>query len=507
MSQKDIVQKSYDDLPYFSKSFSKTQAGLQAAILQMIGHESPAIETARVLEIGCSFGGNIIPFALAYPKAKVVGVDLSEVQIQKGKEVIERIGLSNIELLHKNILDFDASYGKFDYIICHGVFSWVKPEVQDGILKVIKEHLSPKGSAVISYNTYPGWKSQDTLRDLINLRVDSLLASGYELNPTECVDLSKEALSLLIDSPFIQESVKNAAKEILEKDNYYFYHEYLETSNQPMLLRDFQDKLLAHGLSHVIDSDFARSMLVLDNQELADKIKYFSQKNHILREQYYDFVCNRMFRSSIITHLENLPSCNTTPDIRIQDLEKLHLRASLPKNEKGEPLFLGNEVSEEYKGILESIEKSYPSTISVVELRKLHAEDSHFYEKILHLLHKNVVEFSKEKRELRKQEKLAINPSYLNYISYFRETANPVIGFSNYAGMLIELSQVDLVLLPLFDGSKTDAEIEEEILRLDEEKILVISPEENKEKRIVAKNTVANYRFFIERNFLNAPNE
>lgn len=507
MNQKDIVQKSYDDLPYFSKSFTKTQPTLQAAILQMLGHQSPAIETARVLEIGCSFGGNIIPFALAYPKAKVLGVDLSEVQIQKGKEVIEKIGLKNIELLHKNILDFDSSYGEFDYILCHGVFSWVKPEVQDGILRVIKNHLSPKGSAVISYNTYPGWKSQDILRDLINLRVDSLVASGYELNPNESVDLSKESLFLLIDSPFIEESIKTSAKDILEKDNYYFYHEYLETSNQPCLLREFQDKLLVHGLSHVIDSDFSRSMLILDNRELADKIKYFSQKNHILREQYYDFVSNRMFRSSIITHVENLSSCNTTPDIRIEDLKKLYLRSFLPEDKNGNFLFLGNSISTDYKSILSHLQELYPNMISVADLQKASEEDTRFYEKILHLLHKNVIEFSKEKKEIVKQEKIAISPSYQNYIRYFAETENPVIGFSNFAGILIQLSDVDKILLPLFDGSKTDIELEDEILKLDENHILNISSDEKRDKRQVVKDTIANYRHFIERNYFNYPNE
>jgi SAM-dependent methyltransferase len=66
-------------------------------------------------------------------------------------------GLSNVELKQASILDFNESYGKFDYIIFHGVFSWVERNIKQKILQVSNSHLSPTGVAYISYNTYPGW--------------------------------------------------------------------------------------------------------------------------------------------------------------------------------------------------------------------------------------------------------------------------------------------------------------------------------------------------------------
>ena len=132
-----IVQKSYDDAPYKSKTFYYTQPGRQQMVLKLLGFKTPDLKNARVLEIGCSFGGNIIPFALENPKAEVIGIDLSSVQIEEGNRIIENLGLENIRLIHQNVLDFDEKLGKFDYIICHGVFSWVNEEVQRGILDVI----------------------------------------------------------------------------------------------------------------------------------------------------------------------------------------------------------------------------------------------------------------------------------------------------------------------------------------------------------------------------------
>lgn len=150
----------------------------QKTVLQLLGYVTPELKKARVLEIGCSFGGNIIPFAIAHPDAEVIGIDLSEIQIKEGNNIIKYLGLENIQLHHKNIMNFEEDYGKFDYIICHGVFSWVTDEVQNKILEVIKNHLSENGSAIISYNTYPGWKHIDILRDIMKFRIDTLQNIG-----------------------------------------------------------------------------------------------------------------------------------------------------------------------------------------------------------------------------------------------------------------------------------------------------------------------------------------
>ena len=127
------------------------------------------------------------PFALENPKAEVVGIDLSNVQIEEGNRIIEFLNLENIRLIHQNVLEFDEKLGKFDYIICHGVFSWVNEEVQRGILNVIKNHLSENGSAILSYNTYPGWKNLEVARDVMLFRDEMLKNKGEQINEGNAV--------------------------------------------------------------------------------------------------------------------------------------------------------------------------------------------------------------------------------------------------------------------------------------------------------------------------------
>ena len=127
----------------------------------------PKIETSRVLELGCASGGNLIPHAVNYPKGQYVGVDLSKTQIDSGLEQVKSLGLKNIELKCCSITDIDESFGKFDYIICHGVISWVPDFVRDKIFEISSKNLSKNGIAYISYNTLPGWNMVRSIRDMM----------------------------------------------------------------------------------------------------------------------------------------------------------------------------------------------------------------------------------------------------------------------------------------------------------------------------------------------------
>jgi 2-polyprenyl-3-methyl-5-hydroxy-6-metoxy-1,4-benzoquinol methylase len=118
----------------------------------------------------CAAGGNLIPFAARHPEASALGVDLSTVQVSQGVAAIAHAGLSNVQLRAFNIADIDASFGQFDYIVCHGVYSWVPGPVQDAILRICSENLAPNGVAYVSYNVYPGWKSREIVRDAMILR-------------------------------------------------------------------------------------------------------------------------------------------------------------------------------------------------------------------------------------------------------------------------------------------------------------------------------------------------
>jgi len=258
-----IVQKSYDEAPYKSKTFYYTQPGRQQMVLKLLGFKTPDLKNSRVLEIGCSFGGNIIPFALENPKAEVIGVDLSSVQIEEGNRIIENLGLENIRLVHQNVLEFDEKLGKFDYIICHGVFSWVNEEVQRGILDVIKNHLSENGSAILSYNTYPGWKNLEVARDVMLFRDEMLKNRGEQINESNAVKYGRGAMEFLSQFSMLNDKLKeypNITQKLTQNSIYlhqlckgcgsYILGELTDTQNM------FFSKLLADWNNFKDKDDF-----------------------------------------------------------------------------------------------------------------------------------------------------------------------------------------------------------------------------------------------------------
>ena len=109
------------------------------------------MQSCRVLELGCAEGGNLIPMALALPGSEFVGLDLSGRQIAAGQRLTRALGLDNAILEAANLGSVDESWGEFDYILCHGVYSWVAEDVRAAILTICQRNLSPNGIAVVSF--------------------------------------------------------------------------------------------------------------------------------------------------------------------------------------------------------------------------------------------------------------------------------------------------------------------------------------------------------------------
>src|SRR5262249_13699905 len=146
---------------------AQTHPDRLATVATLFGMRPAAVDCCRVLELGCAAGGNLIPMAQALPGSSFLGIDLSARQVAEGAKVVAALGLTNVALRRQRILDVDESWGTFDYILCHGVSSWVPAPVQDRILHICSANLAPAGVAYVSYNTYPGWHLSGMIRDMM----------------------------------------------------------------------------------------------------------------------------------------------------------------------------------------------------------------------------------------------------------------------------------------------------------------------------------------------------
>ena len=299
----DMQQTIYKELGYKSYPFPFTTPAYLEAYGTLVGLKPPTAKTARVLELGATYGGNIISQAMHNPEATFVGIELSQDQVEKGNKIISDAKLDNVSLLQGDILNFDESLGNFDYIIAHGFYSWISDEMKDKLLDIISHHLADNGIAYVSYNTYPGWHTMEEVRQLM------LFANrGYdELTHKEKVLRGKTVGSLVGAQILNYDNLKErnskflgALRSVMQKDDYYVGHDHLEPHNDPCYFYQFNDHLKAHNLSYVCDADLTLSMVRTYDESIADKLEKLAHNSQADQEQYLDFMLDTTFRKSII---------------------------------------------------------------------------------------------------------------------------------------------------------------------------------------------------------------
>lgn len=309
---KKVESFSYDTLPYQNHTFSYISPEHIESIGTVFGMSPAKAANARILELGCGYGLTSIAFATRHPKAKIVGLDMSKVQIEHGKKYIEALKLKNIELKAMSIMDIDKSFGEFDYIICHGVFSWVPVEVQKKILEVINAHLAPNGIAHVSYNALPGWNIAQTFRDMMQYH-----ASMFESDQDKLAQAG--AFVQFIDGALAESNtpyskfLRQEAQIVASQGPSYVKHEYLEKGNSQFYFTDFANIAAGHGLTYLGDSSLATMYLGNLPAKAFDKLKEVG--NIIAIEQYMDFITNRRFRNTLLCKAGASINRNVTPEI------------------------------------------------------------------------------------------------------------------------------------------------------------------------------------------------
>jgi methyltransferase-like protein/SAM-dependent methyltransferase len=367
---------TYDEVPYESYSFPQTHPDRMATVATLFALKPAPVERCRVLELGAASGGNLIPMAHDLPDSSFVGIDLSARQIADGVRAVEELGLKNLELRHASILDVDESYGQFDYVICHGVFSWVPANVQDKILEICATRLAPDGVAYVSYNTYPGWHLRGLVRNVMRYHARRFATPG---------DRIRQSRALLT---FLQETTKNqqdAYAVLLRQEleplrkaaDSYLYHEHLEEVNEPIYFYEFAERAEAHGLQYLGETSVGTMVARNFGAEVEKTLKALSE-DVIQMEQYMDFVRNRMFRQTLLVPKGVRPNRNITAEAvrrlhaasggRPVD-ERVDLDSTGPAQYRGpggatltthEPLL---------KAAMACLHEAWPRTIPVEELR------------------------------------------------------------------------------------------------------------------------------------------
>jgi methyltransferase-like protein/trans-aconitate methyltransferase len=294
------TRSSYDEVPYASYPFPQTHPDRLATIAHLLGLTAAPPRHCRVLELGCAAGGNLIPMAVALPQAQFVGIDLSAVQVAEGQAIIDALGLDNIRLEAASILDVDASWGSFDYIVAHGVYSWVPDAVQQKMLAICARQLAADGVAYVSYNTLPGWRMRGMIRDLMRYHAMSFTEPAQRVGQARAI-LDFLARSVPTANNPYGLALRAEAQELAGQPDYYILHEHLEDINEPLYFHEFAARAAAHGLQYLGEADFGTMLASNFPREVDETVRRIAP-DLIRQEQFIDFLRNRTFRQTLLVH-------------------------------------------------------------------------------------------------------------------------------------------------------------------------------------------------------------
>ncbi len=300
-AQHQAIADAYDSVPYQSMPFFQSSPEQMAVMAKLFGLNPPDIRNARVLELGCSAGGNLIPLAAKYPGITAIGIDISKVQIDEGLGVIKQTGITNCSLLALDIVKAqDQIKGQFDYIVCHGVFSWVPEAVRHAILDVVRDRLAPTGVAYMSYNVYPGWKTREVIREMMMFH-----SSGCP-TPAEKLVQAKAIVDYITNINPEQSTygklLRDEATRLATTKDYYLHHEYLEIENNPMYFRDFIALAQQRKLAYLGESNLIAMTPQRLGKDISETLMKLSGGNILATQQYMDFFTNRAFRQTLLVH-------------------------------------------------------------------------------------------------------------------------------------------------------------------------------------------------------------
>lgn len=290
----------YDVVDYPARAFADSHPGRLAAIGILHGMEPARVERCRVLELGCGEGANLVAIAHQLPDSRFVGVDLAAVPIARGRARAAALGLGNVELRVQDLMEVRRAHGEFDYVIAHGVYSWVPERVRERILEICGEVLSPQGIAFVSYLAQPGTQVRDVVRQFVLRNLDDAA------DPATRVRQARELLGMLGgrlgSADPVQEALRSLARDTEQLSDGALYHDWLAPINAAMRITDFVAQAQRHGLGFLGEAEYFMMcwqhdpLLSAASAELARR----EGQDVVAKEQLLDDLRCRRFRQTLL---------------------------------------------------------------------------------------------------------------------------------------------------------------------------------------------------------------
>lgn len=312
-SMTDEIRERHDAVPYRHGAIPDSHPARIGAIARLLGIPSAPPDRCRVLEVGCAEGMNLLPLAERFPKSEFVGVDFSTNQIGVAEAARAACGIGNARLVCADLRTWKPDGGTFDYIIAHGVYSWVPAEVRERLLALCTEALSPAGIAYVSYNTLPGWALPGGVREFLLSEVGALASPDAQMaRASQVIDSLAECLK---DQPgSYAASLRDTLADMRAKPPGLLFHDELATVNAPCTFTAFKGHAACHALNYVAEAHYATMQSAHLPATMQSALAPL-QLDFVRTQQFMDVLFQRWVRNSLLSRAPVAPDRAIRPGV------------------------------------------------------------------------------------------------------------------------------------------------------------------------------------------------
>ena len=272
----------------------RTNPPYRRLALLKAGLQPPRIDTA--CELGFGQGVSLALHAAA-GTAQWWGNDINAEHLRHARSLARAAGVT-VQLCEDSFVDFDrrSDLPGFDYIVMHGIWSWVSDRNRRAVTDFVSRRLKPGGVLYMSYNALPGLAALEPVRHLITQHAGRAAGShGISERIDRALDFTDRLLATL--PAYLQDnpSTRKAFDELKDSDRRYLAHEYFNRDWRPMHFAEIASWLAPAGLVYACPAgyrDTVEALLI----EPAQRALIDTLDDPVLRETVRDFLLNRSFR-------------------------------------------------------------------------------------------------------------------------------------------------------------------------------------------------------------------
>lgn len=311
-----VTAESYDESPYEGYAYWFTHPDHLRVMAHAHGIATRPAANARILELGCGDGGNLLSIANLLPEATLVGLDLSSVHIERARQTASACALPHVSFVHGDVSEVPTHLGPFDYIIAHGVYAWIPEDARDRLLATIATHLAPAGVAVVSYNAWPGQHDLEPLRELMRLHCANI--ADPQARVRQARNITRLWVSHMTQrEPELRGAVAERLGKLVEgSSDQIIRHDWLSEDEHPTLFTDFCVHAARHGLVWLDNAQPASQRP--DNCDDDAQAMLTALPRGVRQQQYLDFFENTRFRVTLLVHDDTLsqrPDTSDSPEV------------------------------------------------------------------------------------------------------------------------------------------------------------------------------------------------